>query len=107
MAARKKPPWGRSEAAKLAESHGAGEVILQSIDKDGTMSGFDTETIEAVNRSLSIPGRVGGAGHISDIENLYRRTGINGIAAGSFFVFQGKHRGVLIRYPPLKHYNFN
>jgi imidazole glycerol-phosphate synthase subunit HisF len=103
-----KTALGPLEAAKLAESHGAGEVILQSIDKDGTMSGFDTETIEAVNRSLSIPVvALGGAGHISDIENLYKRTGINGIAAGSFFVFQGKHRGVLIRYPPSKHYNFD
>jgi cyclase len=103
-----KTTLGPLEAAILAESNGAGEVILQSIDKDGTMSGFDIETIEAVNTSLSIPVvALGGAGQISDFENLYRQTSINGIAAGSFFVFQGKHRGVLIRYPPISHYNFN
>ena len=95
------------EAAKLAEDAGAGEVILQSIDRDGTMSGFDLPTIETVSRSLAIPVvALGGAGSIADFENLFRRTYVNGISAGSFFVFQGKHRGVLIRYPPIKDYNF-
>jgi cyclase len=95
------------EAAKLAEANGAGEVILQSVDRDGTMAGFDLETIEQVNRELTIPVvALGGAGQLSDFENLYKTTGINGIAGGSFFVFQGKHRGVLIRYPPIKSYTF-
>jgi imidazole glycerol-phosphate synthase subunit HisF len=95
------------EAAKSAEANGAGEVILQSIDRDGTMSGFDIETIGNVNRSLTIPVvGLGGAGQIGDFEKLYKETSLNGIAAGSFFVFQGKHRGVLIRYPPINQYNF-
>lgn len=102
-----KTALGPLETALLAESHGAGEVILQSIDRDGTMSGFDIETIESVNAALTIPVvALGGAGQISDFEDLYRRTSINGIAAGSFFVFQGKQRGVLIRYPAVKDYNF-
>lgn len=95
------------EAATLAQDHGAGEVILQSMDRDGSMAGFDVETIENINRSLTIPVvGLGGAGQIRDFENLYKRTCINAMAAGSFFVFQGKHRGVLIRYPPIKSYNF-
>lgn len=95
------------QAAELAESCGAGEVILQSIDRDGTMSGFDVETISLVNRSLKIPVvGLGGAGKLSDFEELFKETRINGIASGSFFVFQGKHRGILIRYPPISSYNF-
>jgi cyclase len=95
-------------AARLAEDFGAGEVILQSMDRDGTMSGFDLATIRSVSDSLSIPVvALGGAGEISDFEGLFRQTYVNGIAAGSFFVFQGKHRGVLIRYPAISDYNFN
>lgn len=99
---------GPLEAARLAEDSGAGEVVLQSMDKDGTMSGFDVATIEEVSAALSIPVvALGGAGAIADFEGLFRRTFVNGIAAGSFFVFQGKHRGVLIRYPAIKEYNFD
>ncbi|MGD9562032.1 MAG: AglZ/HisF2 family acetamidino modification protein [Pyrinomonadaceae bacterium] len=95
------------EAAKLAESQGAGEVVLQSIDNDGLMTGFDTEMIRQVNRELTIPVvALGGAGHLSDFEDLYAATPVNAIASGSFFVFQGKHRGVLIRYPDPAEYNF-
>lgn len=96
------------QAAERAEGCGAGEVILQSIDRDGTMSGFDVETIARVNRSLTIPVvGLGGAGKLSDFEELYEETGINAIASGSFFVFQGSHRGILIRYPPISSYNFD
>lgn len=101
------PPLGPVEAAKLAESYGAGEVILQSVDKDGQMSGFDTETIEIVNRSIAIPlVALGGAREIKDFTELFNRTGINGIAAGSFFVYQGSSKGVLIGYPKIHAYNF-
>ena len=95
------------DTARLAELHGAGEVILQSIDKDGTMKGFDLESIYLVNRSLTIPVvGLGGGGSISDFEKLYKKAPVNGIASGSFFVFQGKHRGVLIRYPAIDQYDF-
>ncbi len=96
------------QAASLAELSGAGEVIIQCIDKDGTMAGFDFETIEQINRTLTIPVvALGGAGKIGDFENLYKRSPVNAFAAGSFFVFQGKHRGVLIQYPSPSSYNFN
>jgi cyclase len=99
---------GPLEAARVAEDFGAGEVVLQSMDRDGTMSGFDLATIRSVSASLSIPVvALGGAGEIIEFEDLFRQTYVNGIAAGSFFVFQGKHRGVLIRYPPIKDYNFD
>lgn len=103
----KKTKFSPIDAAILAEKHGAGEVILQNIDKDGTMLGFDIETIEEVNKLLTIPVvALGGAGQQADFEDLYNKTPINAIAAGSFFVFKGKHRGVLIQYPDIKTYNF-
>jgi len=98
---------GPVEAAKMAESYGAGEVVLQSVDNDGRMSGFDTETIDLVNRSITVPlVALGGAGKVSDFTELFHATGINGIAAGSFFVYQGDTKGVLIRYPQIHSYCF-
>ncbi len=86
---------------------GAGEVIIQSIDKDGSMTGYDTETIKQISNSVTIPViALGGAGSPTDIENGYKLAYANGLAAGSFFVFKGKHRGVLIQYPDIKSYNF-
>lgn len=96
------------QAAELAELNGAGEVILQSIDRDGTMSGYDIEMIRTINRRLTIPVvGLGGAGKQSDVEVLFRETKLNAAAAGSLFVFQGNNRGVLIRYPPIASYNFD
>lgn len=96
------------EAALLAEKHGAGELILQSIDRDGTMAGFDIETLQKVNAEVTIPVvALGGAGSKQDFEQLYRALPINAIAAGSFFVFQGKLKGVLIQYPSINSYNFD
>ena len=86
---------------------GAGEVILQSIDRDGSMMGYDLDLIKRVSDSLTIPTiALGGAGSISDIEAGYKSANACGLAAGSFFVFKGKHRGVLIQYPEIKSYNF-
>lgn len=86
--------------AKKAESTGAGEILLNSIDHEGVMKGYDFNLIDQVYNSVSIPiSVVGGAGSLSDIENLIQRYGIIGAVAGSFFVFKGKYRAVLINYP--------
>lgn len=95
-------PTGRSpvEFAQQAESFGAGEVVMNSIDNDGVMKGYDFELIGNIRESVNLPiTALGGAGELQDIEKLIKRFGIIGAAAGSLFVFKGKFRAVLISYP--------
>lgn len=88
------------EFARKAEALGAGEILVNSIDRDGTMKGYDLALITQVRDAVSVPLTVlGGAGSLADIEGLIRRYGIIGAAAGSLFVFKGKYRAVLIQYP--------
>jgi cyclase len=86
--------------AVQAEARGAGEILLNSIDNDGQMGGYDHSAIDLLRNSVSLPITVlGGAGTLTDIEDLVRRHGVIGAAAGSLFVFKGKYRAVLIQYP--------
>ena len=86
--------------ASEAQALGAGEILINSIDQDGLMKGYDMALVDQVRQSVSIPISVlGGAGSLVDIEELIRRHGIIGAAAGSLFVFKGKYRAVLIQYP--------
>jgi len=88
------------EFAKKAVSLGAGEILVNSIDHDGVMKGYDLSLIDQVYSSVSLPiSVVGGAGSLRDIEDLIHRYGIIGAVAGSLFVFKGKYRAVLINYP--------
>ena len=85
--------------AKMMENAGAGEILLNSIDRDGTFSGYDLELISLVSSRLKIPVvAVGGASSISDFANAIRH-GASAVAAGSMFVFQRPHKAVLISYP--------
>lgn len=87
-------------AAKRAVDFGAGEILLNSIDRDGTMSGYDIEIIRKVADAVSVPLiACGGAGSLSHFRNAIHKGGASAVAAGSFFVFTGKHRAVLITYP--------
>jgi imidazole glycerol-phosphate synthase subunit HisF len=89
-----------AEFAKQAESLGAGEILLNSIDQDGTMKGYDYALIDEVREEMSLPMTVlGGAGSLDDVRALVDRYGLIGAAAGSLFVFKGKYRAVLINYP--------
>lgn len=89
-----------TEIAKQMEELGAGEILLNSIDKDGTMSGYDLKLINMVRSVIMIPMTVvGGAGSLSDISELLKQQPIIGAAAGSIFVFKGKYKAVLINYP--------
>jgi cyclase len=82
------------------EKMGAGELLLNSIDRDGTMAGYDLELIKSVTESVSIPVvACGGAGKLEDFSDAVREGGASAVAAGSLFVFQGRLRGVLINYP--------
>jgi cyclase len=79
---------------------GAGEIVLNSVDRDGRMQGYDLKLVEQVRRVIGVPVTVlGGAGSLEDIRQLVTRFPVIGAAAGSLFVFKGKYRAVLINYP--------
>lgn len=79
---------------------GAGEILLNSIDRDGTMKGYDLALIDSVRNAIRLPMTVlGGAGSLDDMRALVDRYGAIGAGAGSLFVFKGKYRAVLIQYP--------
>lgn len=78
---------------------GAGEILLQSVDRDGTMSGFDLDQISQVSGSVPVPLLAcGGAGGLEHLRQAIG-AGASAVAAGSMFVFHGRHRAVLITYP--------
>ncbi len=82
------------------EKFGVGEVIVNSIDNDGIMEGYDLSIVEKIRKKITIPMTVlGGAGSLKDIGQLISQYGIIGAAAGSLFVFKGIYRAVLINYP--------
>lgn len=88
--------------AKSAEQLGAGEIILNSIDRDGTYKGYDIATLSELSRALSIPLIVaGGASGIDDFTQAIK-AGASAAAAGSMFVFRRPHNAVLINYPTQK-----
>jgi len=92
--------------ANKVESLGCGEIVINSIDNDGMMNGYDTEIINKIRDVVSIPiTALGGAGNLDDIGKLITQHGIIGAAAGSVFVFKGIYKAVLINYPnPVEKY---
>ncbi len=87
------------EFAVEMEKSGAGELIINSMDRDGTMQGYDLDVLQAIARCVDIPVIAsGGAGKLNDFRQAIN-VGASAAAAGSMFVFQGKHRAVLISYP--------
>ena len=85
--------------AREMEQRGAGEILLNSVDRDGTGKGYDTSLIGAVARAISIPlVACGGAGRTEDFAAAIE-AGAHGVAAGSVFVFSGPNRAVLVTYP--------
>ncbi len=88
-----------AEAAKMTVDLGAGEIILQNIDADGVMKGFDLETIQQVCAAVQVPViALGGAGNLKDLRSAVD-AGASAVAASSLFVYHGKLKGVLINYP--------
>jgi cyclase len=93
-------PHDAVEFARRAEAAGAGEIVVNSIDRDGQMKGYDLELVRALRPAVTRPLTVlGGAGSLNDIAALIGEFGIVGAAAGSLFVFKGVYRAVLINYP--------
>ena len=88
------------EFAKQVQKLGAGEIIVNSIDNDGVMKGFDFTIIDKIRQAITIPMTVlGGAGSLEDISKVIEKYKIIGVSAGSLFVFKGVYKAVLINYP--------
>ncbi len=88
------------DLARLAERNGAGELVVNCIDLDGMMTGYDIQLAEMVRKTVNLPLTIlGGAGSLKDMALLIERFGTIGAAAGSLFVFKGRMRAVLINYP--------
>lgn len=81
-------------------NNGVGEIVINVVDRDGTMEGYDLELVSQIRDATSLPVTVlGGAGSPEHVADLWKRQGIVGAGAGSLFVFKGKYRAVLINYP--------
>ncbi|WP_210643502.1 AglZ/HisF2 family acetamidino modification protein [Pseudomonas sp. Tri1] len=88
------------EAAQEFERLGAGEIVLNSIENDGKMKGYDVELAIKLREAVRIPITIlGGGGSLEDMRSIVAACGVVGVAAGSFFVFKGAYRAVLISYP--------
>jgi len=86
--------------AQQLQAAGAGEIVINAVDRDGEMKGYDLELAQQMRQALKVPLTVlGGAGSLEHIGELLARCGVIGAAAGSLFVFKGPYRAVLINYP--------
>jgi cyclase len=82
------------------ERRGVGEILINAIDRDGELSGYDLDLIRRVSSAVSVPViAAGGARNLDDVKAAVRDGGASAAAAGAMFVFHGKHRAVLITYP--------
>ncbi|MHA2301623.1 MAG: AglZ/HisF2 family acetamidino modification protein [Candidatus Thorarchaeota archaeon] len=86
--------------AKSVEAAGSGEIFLNSINRDGTMDGYDIELVKSVTSAVNVPVvACGGAGNLGHFQEAIFKGGASAVSAGSMFVFHGPHRAVLINYP--------
>lgn len=93
--------------ARLMEEKGAGELIVQSIERDGAMEGFHVELIRSISTAVGVPViALGGAGRKEHLTEAYLNGRANALAAGSMFVYNNERRGVLISYPDKKELSF-
>jgi cyclase len=89
-------------AARVADL-GAGEIVMNSIDLDGKMTGYDLDLARRLRARVTVPmTMLGGAGSLEHMGQLFEACGVVGAAAGSLFVFKGQYRAVLINYPNVK-----
>lgn len=86
--------------ARQLQDAGAGEIVINSVDRDGEMKGYDIDLALQMRAELKVPLTIlGGAGSLDDIGQLLGACGVIGAAVGSLFVFKGQYRAVLINYP--------
>lgn len=88
------------EFTKFIESQGAGEILINVVERDGMLTGYDYELIKKITDDVNVPViACGGASKLEDIERVVKYAGASAAAAGSIFVYQGGNKGVLINYP--------
>lgn len=86
--------------AQQFEELGAGEIVINAIDNDGVMKGYDMKLLDDVRSAINLPMTIlGGAGKLDDIKHVIEKYKVIGVAAGSLFVFKGVYKAVLINYP--------
>lgn len=103
---RTKTKYSPVEFAKIAEKQGAGELLINAIERDGTMTGYDLDVIQDVSNAIDIPViACGGAGSILNLKEGIEHNA-TAVAAGSLFIYKGKHRAVLINYPEYSELDF-
>jgi imidazole glycerol-phosphate synthase subunit HisF len=103
MGGTKKIKKNPQKYAKEIEEYGAGELIINSIDLDGTMTGYDLKLLKCISDEVSVPVvACGGAGNLNHFREAYNKCNISALAAGSIFVFHGPRKAVLINYPTKK-----
>ena len=92
--------YSPQDFARVMEEAGAGEVVVQSVDRDGTMEGYDVELLRTISGSVTIPViALGGASNLENMKTTWQETNVNGLAAASMFLYQGRKKGLLINYP--------
>lgn len=96
---KEKTEWDPVKLAQELERRGAGEILLNSIDRDGTFEGYDADLISRVSKAVKVPVvALGGAKTVADLAQAVK-AGASAVAASSMFVFHGPHRAVLINFP--------
>ena len=96
---RRKTPREPVECARALQSAGAGEILLQSMDREGTRTGYDLDLIREVSGAVDVPVvALGGAGRVGHLRDAVE-AGASAAAAGTLFVLSGPHRAVLVTYP--------
>lgn len=105
QSAKRKVKMPLIQYVKSIVAAGVGEIFLNSIDRDGTYQGYDITLIKQLSEQIDVPlVAFGGAGKITDFQEGLK-AGASAVAAGSFFVYSGKARGVLINYPTKERIN--
>jgi cyclase len=98
--AREKTPRCPVQFSREVAQLGCGEIVINSVDRDGMMNGYDFELMASIRAAVGVPlTALGGAGTLRDIGSLIQKFGIIGASAGSLFVFKGAFKAVLINYP--------
>lgn len=88
------------EFAMRVEALGAGEIVINSIDRDGMMMGYDLEVLHEIKKNTTVPiVALGGAGSIDHLRDAFSVACVDAVACGSLCVYQGALKGVLIHYP--------
>jgi len=101
----KKSIYSPQELALIAEKAGAGEIILNAIDREGTYQGYDISLLKQIVKAVNIPVVVSGGANVNSDFDDAKLAGASGMAAGSMFIYQRPHNAVLISYPSNYFYN--